>query len=193
MNIQENKDTTHYIWDITWRVRVPLMATTSEEYLRHFGMPSSGDPDIDRELNNQWIDTLIPISTMVDYHRRGIPVKVVKYDDAKLIYDYIEKHLQAWVQNLKHGLNIGNAPVEDLIAMNEFANTVYTHARAYYTESTVQSSFMRAIENLGMTPMNDRFRSKAEIEQDDKSPKAIGREDLSKVFKSSATRVRRWN
>lgn len=188
---QAERDTTFYIWEMQWHVRVPYLQTTDESYIKHFGMHTTGNAEIDKELSNQLIDTMIPISKMVDYHRRGIPIRIVKYDDVKKIYDYIEKHLSLWADNLKHGLNIGNAPIEDLIAMNDFANSIYPMARPYYTENTIGSSFMRAVDSLGYNSLHDRFKTKEEKQEEANKP-VVNRNDYSSVFKNVKTGATRW-
>lgn len=186
------RDTTFYLWEVQWRCRVPELETTDVEYIRFFGTPSSTDNSIDKELARQWIDTMLTIAKMVDYHRRGIPVRVVKFEDTKKIYDHIENHLRAWLVNLKGSLNIGNVPVEDLIAMNDFANAVYPLARSQYKEEdSIQSSFMRAIEGLGIGSLNARlFKNSTQPEQQKGLP--VQREDLAKVFKNANNGLNRW-
>lgn len=184
----DTKDTTYYIWDVQWRCKIPQLQTTDEDYIRHFGMPTSMSPDIDRELAKQWIDTMLPIATMVDYHRRGIPVKVVHFDDVEKIYHYIELHLQGWVNNLKNNLNIGDVPVEDLMAMNEFANSIYPYAKNYFKDTDIGSSFMRSISQLGFNDLSSRFKP---VEKED-NKRVQQRKDLSDVFKNVRSGVGRW-
>ena len=183
------RDTTFYLWDVQWRCRVPQLQTTDEDYIRHFGTPTTFNAAFDRELSQQWIDTMLSIAKMVEYHQRGIPVKVVKFEDMKAIYDHIENHLRAWINNVQNNLNIGDVPIDDLIAMNEFANTIYPIARSLHTEDTsINSSFMRAIDKLGFTGFNERFFKKDEVKAPERK-----REDLGDVFKNVRSGFNRWN
>lgn len=182
------RDTTFYIWDVQWRVRAPQLQTTDEAYIRHFGMPSSTNPDIDRELARQWIDTMITIAQMVDYHRRGIQFKIVYEADIVRIYDHIERHLNLWEENIKNNLNIGDVPIDDLIAMNEFANTMFPIARPQLKTQAPSSSFMRTIARMGFS--KNPFIAEKEEEEDNKP---LRRRDMADVFKNVTQGAGRWN
>lgn len=177
-----SQDTTSAIWDLQWHCKVPQLQTTSEEYIRFFGTPTTFNNDIDRELAKQWIDTMLNIAKMVDLFRDGVPIRIVKYDDTKKIYDHIESHLQAWVYNLEHNLNIGDAPIDDLIAMNEFANNIHPIARSLYSGEIPGSSFMRAIEKLGFNVISDKMHGT--ITNTDEDTNLSKRKDLGDVFKN---------
>lgn len=186
-------DTTFYIWDVQWRCKVPQLQTTDVEYIRFFGTPTTFNSGIDKEMAKQWIDTMLPIAKMVEYHRKGIPFRIYYYDDVKLIYDFIEKHLQAWANNLKNGLNIGDAPIDDLVAMNEFANTVYPLARPYFSDTNMSSSFMRAVSQLGFKDFNRRMKIVESADADESNNENVQRKDLGNVFKDASIRIGRWS
>ena len=135
----EQKPTSYYIWEPLFRCRVPQLQTTSKEYLRHFGMPTTGNDAYDKDLANQLIDTAIPIAKMVEYFTKGIPVYIVKQADVKTIYEYIENHLLAWKRQLEQGVNIGGAPVDDLIAMDAFAK--YTNTQNITSPEKLQTVY----------------------------------------------------
>lgn len=186
------KDTSYYIWEPLFRVRVPQLQTTSAEYIRHFGTPTTGDASIDRDLANQLIDTAIPIAKMVEYFKKGIPVYIAKTSDTKIIYEYIENHLLAWKRRLEVGVNIANAPIEDLILLDRFANSVYEHAKYHFTPDVVESTFLRSMptmiskSNFLSAPAQP---STAEQTEEDNYPK---RDSLTDHFKDRRIGVRKW-
>lgn len=190
--IPKDKDTTYYLWEILFRCKVPQLATTSETYYRIFGSPTTGDAAIDRELQNQWIDTMIPIVKMVEYFNQGITIRVVNYADTKIIYDYIQRHLELWLDNVQHGLNIGNAPVEDLIAMDKFASTVFNHAKHQYEKVDVKSSFMRALDGLGFRSPDQILPPKHLPAYTPTQQEEIRRESLANAFKDTRLGGPRW-
>lgn len=153
-------DTTEAIWGKLYTVRVPSIETTNLEYIRIYGTPVTGDKGIDNTLAHQFITTMLPISKMVDYYRRGVPVKVVVRSDTKLIYEAISAHLQAWMNQLNNGVNIGNAPLEDLVAMDEFANAVFEHARFQFTQGMVDSVLVRNMAAITGLSRNNFFKKK---------------------------------
>lgn len=139
------------IWDERFLVRVPYIDTCSDEYIKIFGTPSSGDAAVDKYTINELATICISINEMLDYHKRGVTIRVVQYTDIKLIYDIISAHLTRWANNLKHGLNIGGAPLEDLIDLDRFANVIYQHAKYHFTEETVGSILSQNMNRLGIT------------------------------------------
>jgi hypothetical protein len=155
-----NKDTTAAIWGKLYTVRVPSAETSNLEYIRIYGTPITGDKGIDNTLAHQFITTMLPISKMVEYFKRGVPVKVVVRSDIKEIYTAISEHLQAWMAQLQNGINIGNAPLADLIAMDEFANTVFEHARYQFTQSMVDSALYRNMSGITGLSRESFFKKK---------------------------------
>ncbi len=142
------KDTTELIWEYLYKIRVRWIDTTSTHYLKEIGMPSSGDKRIDQEQANQWIVTYQPIAKMVDLHRVGSPIKIIDPSDPKRIYEAVTEHLNAWKHQLTYGLNIGNAPIDDLIAMDRFANDIYPFAKDQMKPGEQDSPFIRYLRSV---------------------------------------------
>lgn len=184
----ERKDTTEYIWDYTWLVSIPQLETTSDSYINHFGMPSSGNSAIDKELARQWIKTYRSINEMVEYHRAGIPFKILNMADVQQIYNYVEEHLQGWLYNMKNSLNIGDVPIDDLMALNDFANSLFKYTSYGYKESETNTTFQRAISDMGFANLHARFRpAGATVEKSSwqEEPAEIKRQDLSEDIKKA--------
>lgn len=135
----EIEETTKLVFDQYFLVRVQSIQSTSVEYMQRYGNYTTMDRDIDKELSKQWTTTMMPIHLMVDHYRNGGQIKVVKSEDTKVIYESISRHLEAWRRRLEFALFSGDAPVEDLLAMDVFANDVYEHAKFHFTQDTVDS------------------------------------------------------
>ena len=82
---------------------------------------------------------MIPIVKMIDYYQKGASVYIVNQGDTKRIYEYIANHLQAWKYKLQTSMYIGNAPLDDLRLMDEFARSIYEHAKYLFTDEFVGS------------------------------------------------------
>lgn len=200
-------DTTKNIWEWYFKVRVPYQQTRSVEEIRLFGTPVSGHKGYDNELPNQWMTTMMTIDQMVDLYQKGVPVKVCDIADTKLIYEYISDHIHAWKQRLERGINIGDAPINDLIDMDQFANIVYEHAKYQFTRETADSIMSRYMTNLQRFNGNS-FLNPAVIDKLDDGSSIPGiirinnepneiqdRESLSDFFKDrliSIANRRRW-
>lgn len=194
-------DTVKNLWDYKFLCRFPELQTRSVEHIKFFGTPTTNDPGIDRELANQWITSFININDMVEFNKKGIPIKVVKYEDVKKIYEFISQHIHAWKIQLSNGLNIGDAPIDDLIDLDNFANVVYDHAKHQFTRETADSLFARGLANVVRYNKTNFFKPEVKItldegitkinaEEEDPHPK---RESLSDLFKDVKLSTRKWS
>lgn len=195
-------DTSAYIFEYLFKCRIPNLQTMSEEYIRFFGMPTTGDPSIDQAMADQWITTMLPISKMVEYSKQGITIKIVKYDDVKVMYNYITLHLQAWKNQIGNGINVGDAPIEDLIDLDAFANLVYDQAKYQFTRDIADSLLERQMSTITRLNKSNFFKPDIKIndsgdnitrinsEPIDNYPK---RESLSDIFKDRKIGYKKWN
>lgn len=138
--------------------RVPLLQSMSIEQLRKTGVRVSGNKIDDANIKNEWLTTYLSIEKMVDYHREGIPVKIVNQSDLPIMYDFISRHLSAWKEQLEYGINIGNAPIDDLVAMDTFATSVYEHAVHQFTRAEADSLMARHLMTLTNVNRQNFFR-----------------------------------
>lgn len=145
------KDTTKAIWESLYMVRLPSLDATSVDFLKAHGTYITGNKRIDSANVNNWLTTYLTIAKMVELHKEGVAISVLNPGDTKRIYDAIEAHLLAWRSELEYGVNIGNAPLQDLMDMDRFANTVYQHAKYHITPEFLDSLFSRRIQ--------ERFKS----------------------------------
>lgn len=145
---ESERGTDWYIFNQKFRCSVPHIAMRSTDHVKHFGMPSCGIKEIDSETARERIDTYLSISQMVEYFSKGTIVGVKKVTDTKVIYERIVDHLNAWKEQLRHGLNNGEAPIDDLIQLDQFANAVYAHAQYHFTNEIVESILMRRMDEI---------------------------------------------
>lgn len=145
---ESERDTSWYIFNQKFRCSVPHIAMRSSEHIKHFGMPSCGIKEIDTETARERIDTYLSINQMVEYFKKGTIVGVKKISDTKLIYERIVDHLNAWKKQLREGLNNGEAPIDDLMELDQFANAVYAHAQFQFTNEIVESLLMRRMDEI---------------------------------------------
>lgn len=195
-------DTTVYIFDYKFKVKIPNLQTQSVEYIRFFGVPTTGDSQIDQALKEEWITTMLPISQMVTYSNEGIPIKVCSYEDIKTIYNYISLHLNAWKNQIGNGINIGDAPIDDLIALDAFANVVYDHAKFQFDRSIADSILARHIGAVTKFNKHNFFKPEINIAIQDGDITKINeivedihpeRESLADIFKDRKIGARKWS
>lgn len=152
---EEQRNTAYYLFSRVERYHCRLrgMDTRSVEHIRFFGTPTSGDPDYDREMRNEIVDRFLTIAEMACYFRDGITVRVKHRADTKKIYERITDHLIAWRDALS-SLNHPQAPIEDLLTLDEFAHKVYEHAKWHfkdpYTTSLLERAMNARFGNMGI-------------------------------------------
>ena len=131
---------------------------------------------------------------MVEYFTKGIPVYIVKQADVKTIYEYIENHLLAWKRQLEQGVNIGGAPVDDLIAMDAFANKIYEHAKYHFTREVADSIFLRQMGAINRNTFISPLSTPAPVNSDktDENDGYHSRDSLAEHFKEKRVGIRKW-
>ena len=139
------RDTTKALWERLYLVRLPRLEVSSVEYLQTYGTYITGDKAIDQTSANHLITTMKPIHELADYHKQHVAIHLVHAHDAVEIYKAVFAHLEAWETKLRFGMNVGDAPVEDLIALESFARSVYFHAQHRMPAESATSSFIQGL------------------------------------------------
>lgn len=120
------------IWSKLFLVSIKYKYLQSDDELRMFGLSSVYDTDLDNSTHNQLIDIMINIDKMVEYYRKGITVNIKVHSDTKIIYNIINEYLFAWKNRLNNGINIGIAPLDDLLLLDQFAGSIYSFAKDHF-------------------------------------------------------------
>ena len=158
------KDTTIALWDYYYQVRVPYQLGRTKEDIQRFGTVVHGNPKLDRNIMNDWTNTEMPIAHMLEYYRNGLPVYIRNEKDIEVIYRAISDHIHVWKERLRVGVNIGDAPIQDLIDLDRFANTIFEHAKYHFTDDEANSMLARHFGNIQRISHHNFFnRPKAEI------------------------------
>jgi len=187
--LTEQFTTEYYIFDKLWRCRIPFNQSRSVEHIKHFGTPMSGDPERDRATANELVDRMITIARMVEYWKNGVQIYVVNRNECKDIYECISLHLQAWKKHLESSLNVGDAPLQDLVDLDQFANVVYSHAKYQFTNQWVEDTLQRHITSSLNVSRGQLFVRKPTIQPEDHrsdeeklAEQYPDRQDMSDVF-----------
>ena len=137
------------IWDNLYKVSIPYCDSMSADYMRLFGMPTVGDACLDKAMHNDLIDMYMSINTMVGYFKEGIVVQLGTHSDSKGIYEIIAAYLQHWKSQLENGINIGDAPIDDLILLDRFAAAVFPHAVQHFKQGYSSSNLVKGLTGSG--------------------------------------------
>lgn len=185
----EQRDSRWWIWNKLFRCRVSNIQSMSVDYLKQFGMPTSGDARYDKETAHEQVIRMLSINQMVEYFRSGITVGVCDVKDTKEIYEIIVRHLEAWKQKLHFELNVRAAPVDDLVLLDDFASAVYKHARHHFTRQYVSSllaqrmsTTLRVTRDRIMKPLEPQVLTINGVPAKEEEKKYPEHESMSDVF-----------
>lgn len=194
-----NKDTTVGIFDVLYKCRIPVVATKSIEEIKLFGMYSTGDKNLDKAQSRAMTTTFLNIANMADYYSQGAQVAIVNHSDVKQIYDDVTRHIMAWREQLDSGINIGMAPVDDLIALDQFAAAVYEHAKFNFDKNIIDSINLKYLANVGSFNRGNFFSAGPPAEPTDPNVTAVEKEvvyperdSYGAFFKTRLPRSNTW-
>jgi len=83
---------------------------------------------------------MLSIADMVTKYREGVAVAICDPKDLTTIYEYAQKHLFAWTDAME-GASINLIPpLEDLIALDQFADSLFNYVK-YEPKKTAMEDF----------------------------------------------------
>jgi len=200
----EERDTRYYLWEAKFKCRVQYSDTVSLDELRAFGVPTTGDRQMDRDMMSSDVERMLSINDMFEYWRAGISVKVVLRSDTGKIYQYITDHLNAMKREVEKSFRVDHIPFEDLIALDQFAATVYEHAQFQFTRAEVESLLARKMKNIvrfsptdilgggkkPTPPAKQTLHGEEDEDEEDNRPRGEARTSLAELFQNMARQRR---
>lgn len=145
--MKQNVDTTIKLWDVLYEVSVPYFETRDLEDIRKRGIRLSGIKEIDDGVKTEWVKASINIDKMVEYFRQGVDVYISDIKDLEEIYKSVSEHVLSWKGLLERGINIYNAPLDDLILLDSFITKIYPQAKNYFSEENTSDELIESLFN----------------------------------------------
>lgn len=139
-------DPRYPIWGRVWYCRVPRIARYGTAYLERYGLPTSGNQNVDRELMKQQAPVYISIAQMVEYYHEHTMVSIIKRDDTKAIYEICQDYTFNWAKRVQNTVFNHNVPFEDLVQIDEFAEAVYQYAGHEYGEEFARTFIPEGVQ-----------------------------------------------
>jgi len=140
---------------------VPKIHLMADIHFREIGVGSTGNKATDNEMLGEMITTYITIARMVELHHDGVNITIESPEQAVGIYRVLKQHLTDWDLELTHSINRRQPPTEALIAMDNFADSLWNVAKFYVKEEIHSVSLFKALSDLDRT--NRLVRNKLEI------------------------------
>ena len=138
-------DTTIGIWETLYRVEVPTVGSKSPKELTTFGVHYTGIKSIDEDHRKSWYFRYASIDHMVEMFREGIPISVPNPKDVRAIYQAIAAHIDAWEEEIRYNYRLVKAPIDDLILLDQFADSIYQEGRHLKLEDKPISKLLNVL------------------------------------------------
>lgn len=187
------------IWERLFGIKIRFKDTIDLSQVQSRGIPTVGDSSIDNAVLNDWVYKYITINDMVEYHRNGISFIIITHKETGDIYNIIHEYLLAWKDLVVNGLNIGNAPLEDLIALDSFATSIYPHACEYLQVDLTNNSldnWFSSKKYMSRSFIMDKLQNEREIEFNNSIPddqrEVKKHQTLADVFSDAVITKRVW-
>jgi len=104
---------------------VPYGATLNDKEVEEYGIRGTGVKEVDDRLQNQPTVVYLNIARMVDLYSSYYNITICSNEDAKTIYLDIVAYLEVWHEFITRStINSTNVPVDDLIALDDFAKAI---------------------------------------------------------------------
>ena len=130
-------------------VEVPSIALKSIRELKERGVYAIGEDDREHfRYAHAPVDTYLTINHCFEIWRAGHEVVVKKVEDTLEMFGILTLHLQTWVGYLDRGIQVSEAPFEELLAIDKFIDKIYPHAQKARTQHGIHY-FKESMSSLG--------------------------------------------
>lgn len=126
------QDHRYPIWGRVFLCKVPRIAHYGVSYLERYGLPSSGNAKVDRELMGQMSPSYITIDQMVEFYHEQTTISIVHKHDVKTVYEICQDYTFDWARSVQRSTFTSRVPFADLVKIDEFAEAVYQYAGFEY-------------------------------------------------------------
>lgn len=111
-------------------VEVPSIALKSIAEIRERGIYAIGNDEHDHtKYAHAPVETSLTLNQCFELWRAGHRVTVLKISEMLDMFNIITLHLQHWISYLNRGIQISDAPFEELLSLDQFADKIYPHAQ----------------------------------------------------------------
>lgn len=177
-----------------FRISVPEQQSRNPDDIRRFGVYQSGVEEIDEDINNRWIIIMVPLRKILDYSLLGVPIKIRDRKDIKRMYDIIQEYCYYWAHALYSQINIGDAPIDELLQYDELAEKLFYFAKYSSTSDMLVPKSIRSM--LGQSSIGAGLFSqggyRTDMDFEDIKSKDLERPSMAEFFKRQTSVIRKY-
>lgn len=151
---QNQPTTADKIFKFPFRVRIPQRELYSDLDREIFGVPTTGDHNLDRKLAEELTPVTMTISDLVGLWSRGVNFTFDSVDDIVRMYGYIKEHLSAWEKAIREKIWMKEPPMEDLKNLDNFAGFLFSRSRGRIAKKFENESLLGALDVGSVSPIS---------------------------------------
>ncbi len=192
-----SKNYQQIIFELTkslFKITVPEQQSRNVEDIRRFGVYQSGVEEIDADTHNRWITVMVPLRKILDYSLNGVPIKIRDRKDIKRMYDIIQEYCYYWAHALYSQINIGDAPIDELLQYDELAEKLFYFAKYSSTSDMLVPKSIRSM--LGQPSIGAGLFSqggyRTDMDFEEIKSKDLERPSMAEFFKRQTSVIRKF-
>lgn len=128
---KEDYTAAYRIFHFYFKCYIPQHFLYTQDFVDVFGLPTSENAEVDRELALTPVLSRLTISQMAECLDQGAVITLYEPDKSVEIYETVTEHLNDWRQRTEASLINKDAPLEDLRKLDALATELYKVARGY--------------------------------------------------------------
>ena len=141
--------TAYQLFHRHFAVRVPNMFCYSIVQIEQIGRHTTGNRQVDDELDKVPRDMLLTPVAIMTYYEEGSPVWFDTRQDVSDMYRLIIEHLNNWNYLLSVHLDVDHPPAEDFIRLDTFAEAIFP-LTIFTVERPMQLGLQAKLTGLGI-------------------------------------------
>lgn len=162
--MERGKHTPAYkIFNYYWECIIPQHHLYSKDYIKTFGVPTSGNKEMDRVFANSNCNARLTIAEMAIVFDNGANITLKHQEQSADIYQIIIDHLVSWRKQVTDSQGRIDVPLDDLEKLDRLAAEVFKIAKYYKKDNFEASNFLRKIQKIkNAVPVTRDERNKEE-------------------------------
>lgn len=146
---------------------IPAMYLYSQEYVKKFGLYTSGDADIDAQTFQSMVKANLTVAQMAQHMSDGATIALVHPEESKQIYQWIVEHINDWTDEVAKDPNRRDAvPVADLRLLDQFAKEIYPMARQHMTTAVSGSRLFRSLDRINRRAIRRNIETPEQVQNE---------------------------
>lgn len=137
-------------------VRVPIIATYSDEEMMLYGLPTDTiDDKPDPKCYEHMTTAMMNIDKIIAVYENGFKINIIKQEESAIIYKAMEQFVLDWESTIQHSPNmrVNNTRDDRLESIDKFLSEIFDHNRNTIVKDVVGSQNGYSM-NMGLMSYN---------------------------------------